>query len=149
MNNHRLISKYKNAARKKFLTVGLSHDLSVVINSLCSVLNVFHFITNFGKVAGMKINWEKTKGFFFNRTGMHNIEHLPEILWNDKTEILGIPYDNDNCSRLVKWNENVSRILEDVCFYNSLHLTPDAESIISKSKFLPMIFLYGSNSAHS
>ena len=145
LNQHESVFKYKSVNQKEFLTLALSDDMTAVTNSITTVLNIMNFMGQFGQVAGLKINRGKTKGFFFNRTGLHRMESLPAIKWNEETEILGVPYGiNDAECREKKWDEIWKGIQSDVQYYNNFHLTLDAKAVISKSKLLPKVSYFSS-----
>ena len=83
------------------------------------------------------MNIEKTKGIFFNRQNLHQIQNLPFSHRNENMVILGIPYGSDPYIDLM-WQEKFSEFKKEVDYFQSYKfLTIQAKAIISKSKFLP------------
>jgi len=97
LNNHEMITKYMSKSNKEFLTLVSADDMTVVTNSLTSLLHIKSIADKFSKVSGLVVNSDKTKGFFFNNQNIwSSTHHLPFNHWNENLVILGIPYGSQN-----------------------------------------------------
>ena len=131
------IQKYVSMSNKNFLTLANADDLTVVTNSLTSLLHIKNIIENFAGISGLNINIDKTIGFFFNKLNVHRIQDLPYTHWNNNAIILGIPYGSESFIELF-WKEKFQEFDQEIKFYKSFsYLTLQAKAIISKSKLLP------------
>ena len=131
---------YKSRSNKKFLTQAFADDLNVTTSSLSTILRIFYILDDFRKVSGLKVNLGKTRGFFFNKTGCLEIDHLPlpSTNWNVNMKILGIPYGDKNYVKQY-WKDIVKDIQTSLTQYNEVYSTFDAKSIITKSLVLPKV----------
>ena len=131
---------FRSASNKNFLTHAFADDLNVSTGSLSTVLRILNHLDDFRKVSGLKINWDKTYGFFFNKCNVISIDHLPlpSTNWNVNMKILGIPYGS---SQYVQdyWRDIVNNIRVCLKDYDEVYNTFDAKSIITKSLVLPKI----------
>ena len=139
LNDDNLIQKYLSRSNKEFLTLANADDLTLVTNSLSSVLRIKFMVDRFSQVSGLQINMDKTVGFFFNKRGLINISDLPFNHWNQNSIILGIPYGSEEFVGNF-WVDKFNAFKEEVSYFKSFHyLTMQAKAIISKSKLLPKI----------
>ena len=131
---------FRSKSNKKYLTQAYADDFNVTTSSLSTLLRVFHHLDDFRKVSGLKVNMGKTNGYFFNKSGLIEIDHLPlpSTNWNVNLVILGIPYGNKSFVKQY-WKDIVSDIRGCLADYNNVYTTFDAKSIISKSLILPKI----------
>ena len=131
---------FRSGSNKKFLTHAFADDFNISTGSLSTLLRILNHLEDFRKVSGLKINLEKTHGYFFNRCNVFNIEHLPLLSrnWNVNMVILGIPYGK---SDFVKeyWKNLVNDVKLCLQDYDEVYNTFDAKSIITKSLVLPKI----------
>ena len=100
---------YVSRSNKKYLTQAFADDLNVSTSSLTTILRIFRHLEEFRETTGLTINLNKTKGYFFDKTGLIDINHLPLLStnWNNNMKILGIPYGrkeyvNDFWKNIVK-----------------------------------------------
>ena len=113
--------------------------LNVTTSSL-STLRIFYHLDDFRKVSGLKVNMGKTNGYFFNKSGLISLDHLPlpSTNWNVNLRILGIPYGNGHFVTQY-WKDIVQDIRSCLFDYNNVYTTFDAKSIITKSLILPKV----------
>ena len=140
LNANSLLIPFKSKSNKKFLTQAYADDLNVTTSSLSTLLRIFHVLDDFRKVSGLKINLGKTKGVFFNKSGLLQLDHLPlaSTNWNGNLKILGIPYGD---KKHVKefWKDITQSVQTSLTDYNEIYSTFDAKSIITKSLVLPKV----------
>ena len=129
-------------SNKKFLTQAFADDLNLTTGSLQTLLRVINILEDFKKVSGLKVNLDKTHGFFFNKSGLLSIDYLPlnPSNWNCDLKILGIPFKSPGYVQNF-WRNLLSSVQESVSRYNCVYSTFDAKSIITKALILPK-FLY-------
>ena len=98
LNKNDDLLPFISKSNKKFLTQGFADDLNLTTSSGRTLLKIFYILDDFHKVSGLKVNYEKTKGIFFNRTKNTNIDFfpLPTCNWNCNLKILGIPYGSES-----------------------------------------------------
>ena len=140
LNNNSLVVPFKSQSDKKFLKPAYADDLNLTTPSLSTVLHVIRYLEDFKKVSGLEINFNKTFGVFFNKTGLLDIQHLPlqPRNWNQNMLVLGIPYGTDQYKKCF-WKEIVENIKTDISKFNKVYTTYDAKSMITKSLVLPKI----------
>ena len=139
LDENQNIQKYVSKCNKEFLSLALADDLTLFTKSLSSLLHIKFQLGKFKEASGLEINLKKTKGFFFNRQNVHNIQHLPFDNWNKNMIILGIPYGTNNFLRQ-KWQDKFKELDKDISYFQSFKfLTYQAKAIISKSKLLPKV----------
>ena len=137
LDRNQNIKKYVSKCNKEFLTLAVADDLTVFTNYLTSLLNIKFEIDRYREASGLQININKTKGFFFNKQNVHNIQDLPFEHWNDNMIILGIPYGTNEYVNN-KWKEKFLELDNEITYFQSYkYLTIQAKAIISKTKFLP------------
>ena len=144
LNDNKFISRYKSKSNKEFLTLAKADDLTVVTDKLSSLLHIKYNIQRFRQASGLTINMDKTKGFFFNRRGLHRITHLPFNHWNENIIVLGIPFGD---TQFIKsfWKEKFEDFDKDAKYFQSFqYLTLQAKAVVSKSKLMPKLSYYGS-----
>ena len=90
LNNHEMITKYKSKSNKEFLTLVSADDMTVVTNSLTSLLHVKSVADKFPKVNGLV----RVFLFFENQNIWSSINHLPFNHWNENLVILRIQYSS-------------------------------------------------------
>jgi len=91
-------------------------------------------------LSGLKVNYDKTKGFIFNKSGNVNTNLLPLLSsnWNWNLNILGIPYGSESFVRKF-WDNILQTVKSDLTQYQQVYSTFDAKSIITKSLILPKV----------
>ena len=140
MNRNDILLPFVSQSNKKFLTQCYADDLNLTTRSLATVSQVFSILNDFWKVSGLKVNYDKTQGLIFNKTGNVNTDFLPLPLsnWNQNLKILGIPYGS---VRFVQkfWNDIISNVKSSMTHYGSVYSNFDAKSIITKSLILPKL----------
>ena len=84
------LQPYVSNSRKDYLTQAYADDFNVTTGSLSTVLRIFRHLDDFRKVSGLKLNFGKTNGYFFNKTGLIGIDNLPLPAknWNRDIKIL-------------------------------------------------------------
>ena len=139
LNDDDLIIKYVSRSNREFLTLANADDLTLVTNSLSSILRIKFMLDRFAKVSGLQINMNKTMGFFFDKQKLLDIRHLPFNHWNENTVILGVPYGSEQFVEEF-WQTKFNEFKEEVAYFKSFHyLTFQAKVIISKSKLMPKL----------
>ena len=131
---------FSSKSNKKFLTQAYADDLNVTTSSLSTLLRTFRHLDDFRKVSGLKVNLGKTNGYFFNKTGLIEIDHLPlpSTNWNVNLRILGIPHGSINFVKQY-WKDVIQDVRVCLHDYNSVYSTYDAKSMITKSLILPKV----------
>ena len=131
---------FKSKSNKNFLTQAYADDLNVTTSSLPTLQRIFYHLDDFRKVSGLKVNMGKTNGYFFNKSGLISLDHLPlpSTNWNVNLRILGIPYGNGHFVTQY-WKDIVQDIRSCLFDYNNVYTTFDAKSIITKSLILPKV----------
>ena len=140
LNSNMRLFPYVSNSNKKYLTQAFADDLNVTTSSLTTILRIFRHLEEFREVSGLKINLNKTKGYFFGRTGLIDTDHLPLLStnWNNNLKILGIPYGNKEYVHSF-WKNIVKDLRSSISHYNNAYSTFDAKSIITKSLILPKV----------
>ena len=69
------IQKYVTWSNAKILTNCFTDDLNVVTASLSSLITCLFYINKYKEAAGLQINVNKTKGFFFDKRHIFKMEH--------------------------------------------------------------------------
>ena len=91
LNIDEMIKKFRSCTGKKILTLVKADDLTVLVSTLSSLLHVRHLVMRFSLCSGLEMNLKKTKGLFFNKCGILDVDNLPFNTWNQNMIILGIP----------------------------------------------------------
>ena len=117
-------------SNKKFLSAAFADDLYTFTNSFCGLLRIVHHIERFSLASGLVMNYEKTKGLFFNKTSSIDFRQLPLDLsnWNQNIEILGVPYGSTEW-KLSFWKNICRTIQDDLRLYSQVGATFDAKAI--------------------
>ena len=90
------------------------------------------------------MNQNKTKGLFFNKCGILDVDNLPFNTWNQNMIILGIPFGTDDFIAKY-WREKYLIFDREVSYFQSYkYLTLEARATISKSKLMPKLSYFGS-----
>ena len=131
---------YVSKSKQYFLTQAYADDFNVTTSSLKTVLRIFRHLDEFRTVSGLKLNFGKTHGHFFNKTGIINKDHLPlpSRNWNRNMKILGIPFGTKTFVEQF-WKNALKDVKTLIADYNNAYSTFDAKSIITKSLILPKI----------
>ena len=144
LHNNEFIFKYVSRSNREFLTLAKADDLTLVTNSLSSLLHAKNVLIRFGEASGLEMNLDKTKGFFFNNQNVHTIDNLPFNHWNENCVILGIPFGSELYIENY-WQEKYCEFEKEVSYFQSFnYLTLQAKALISKSKLMPKISYIGS-----
>ena len=144
LHKNDLVSGFISNSHREFLTLAKADDLTVVTNRLSSLLQIKNTLERYQEASGLEMNVAKTKGFFFNKQNIHQLENLPFEHWNENCIILGIPYGSDKFIEDF-WREKFLEFEKEVRYFQSYNfLTLQAKSIISKSKLLPKLSYLGS-----
>ena len=144
LHSNEMIQKYRSNSNQEFLTLAKADDLTVVVNHLSSLLHIRHVVMRFQLASGLEINFDKTKGLFFNKQNVHSIGRLPFNHWNEDMVILGIPFGQDKFIDEY-WKGKYDMFVREANYFQSYkYLTLQAKSIISKSKLMPKISYMGS-----
>ena len=140
LNSQDSLVPFISKSNKKFLTQCFADDLNLTTGSQNTLLRVFRILEEFRSVSGLKVNYEKTKGIYFNKSGQINIDFLPlsSSNWNCNMNILGIPYGTADFIDSF-WNNILCDIKHNLNMYNNVYSTFDAKSIITKSLILPKV----------
>ena len=139
LNKCERIQKYKCLSNEKILTSCFTDDLNLFTESFSSLLTILFYILKYKKASGLELNFAKTKGIFFNKRNVINVEHLPKIQWVTNVKILGIHYGKSEFINS-QWVDKVKEIKEEIHFYNSTgRQTLQEKAILSKSKLLPVL----------
>ena len=77
LNSQDSLVPFISKSNKKFLTQCFADDLNLTTGSQNTLLRVFRILEEFTSVSGLKVNYEKTKGIYFNKSGQMNIDFLP------------------------------------------------------------------------
>ena len=139
LNNNDQLLPFVSNANKKFLAQCFADDLNLATKSLNTLAKVFDILEDFKKVSGLKVNFDKTKGIFFNKTGLvNNLDMLPipYTNWNCNLKILGIPHGSSDFVHQF-WENILCDVKSNLSQYNSVYSTFDSKSIITKSLILP------------
>ena len=64
LHKHEMIQKYCSLNNRKFLTLVKADDLTVLVQTLSSLLHVRHIVMRFQLCSGSEMKIEKTKGLF-------------------------------------------------------------------------------------
>ena len=136
LNVNEMIKKFRSRTGKKILTLVKADDLTVLVQTLSSLLHVRHIVMRFQLCSGLEMNMEKTKGLFFNKTDVHKTENLPFNHWNENMIILGIPYGSEEFINSFR-KQKILDLNKEVVYFRSFHYhTLQAKAIISKSKLI-------------
>ena len=124
-----LLVPYKSGSNKPFLAQAYADDLNVMTPSLTTLLRIFRVLEDYRLVSGLKLNLDKTYGYFFNKTYNIELEHLPLVSknWNRNRVILGIPYGTKEFVEM----DIVEKIKKSLNYYKEVSHTFDAKSIIT------------------
>ena len=143
LNNNSMIQKYKSVSTAEYLTLCYTDDCNFVTSSLSSLLNCFYYIEKYGEAAGLELNLGKSKGVFFNKKNVLDVEHLPGIQWVSRLKILGIHY-GPTAYVNTQWMSKLKELKEEISFFQKAHRnTLQDKAILSKSKLLPIISYMG------
>ena len=130
LNKNENITKYRSFCNRKFLTLVKADNLTIVVHHIVSLFHVRHVIMRFQLASGLEMNLAKTKGIFFNKTNMHDIQNLPFNIWNENMVILGIPFGTD---RYIKefWLDRYNSFAKEVSYFQSFsYLTLQATKLL-------------------
>jgi len=140
LNENDQLLPFISKSNKKFLTQGYADDLNLTTRSTETILKIFNILEEFRKVSGLKVNYDKTKGLIFNKSGNVNTDilPLPSSNWNCNLKILGIPYGSESFVANF-WQNILQMVKTDLKQYQPVYSTFDAKSIITKSLILPKV----------
>ena len=138
------IRKYRCASNVESLTCCFSDDANFFTGSLSSLLTCLFYIAKYKDASGLEINYGKTKGVFFDKKHLFCKEHLPNISWVSRLEVLGVHYGQPEFIN-AQWVEKLAVMKSEIQFFNSIgRNTLQDKFFLSKSKLLPL-FSYVSN----
>ena len=130
------VTKYKTMSNKELLTFCFMDDVNYVVQSLSSLLNSISYMHRFKFASGLEMNLSKTVGKFYNKQGVHRVEHLPDDFdWEENIRVVKI---NHSPKHMIasQWKNKLSILRKEIQFCKATAVTFQSKAIISKNKLL-------------
>ena len=139
LNNHTSIQKFRCRSNKETLTSCFTDDLNFATSNLSSLRLCLSSIERYRLASGLEVNFDKTKGIFYDKSHLLQVENLPNIKWVSRVKILGVHYGPAEFIN-AQWVEKVKEMKEEVCFYEKVGAkTFQGKAILARSKLLPIM----------